>query len=104
MKAKPMKTLLIAGLLMVSGAANAHDWYHSRGGYGYNNGISPGAAAVIGGIIGYGMGRSTVPPAPIYYPPAPVYNTPMPPAPPGFTYTGIWNPSCNCYQYVLVPY
>lgn len=88
-------SILIAATIIPAAPASAND----------------GTAAIIGGIIGYTMGRNSVPyggyPPPVYYPPpvpqAPPYAGNLPPAPYGFAYTPQYLPHCNCYQWILIP-
>ena len=88
---------------------------YNHGGYkysGHNRGGSWVGPAVVGGVIagavvGSVLTRQYYTPEPVYIAPAPVYVNPpvvvQPPAPYGYHWQNMLNPSCNCYQNVLVP-
>jgi hypothetical protein len=73
--------------LAVAPVAQARDWHdHGRGGYrgDYRHHNNAGAA-IIGGLIGLGVGAAIASggyaaPPPAYYAPAPGYYAPPPPA------------------------
>lgn len=100
------KILLTLTMLLLAGTANAHEWDHRyRGGYyGYRNSwIAP---AIVGGVIGYELGRpryyEPLPPLPVVIvEPQPQVVVPTPPA--GYHYSSILDAGCNCYRTVLVP-
>lgn len=78
-------TVLIAGL-EVAPAAHAAHW-HGGGNYHHSGGGNVAGAAIVGGIIGLGIGAAiassgyyAAPPPPVYYgaPPAYYYSPPPP--------------------------
>ena len=110
------KLALILLMLSISSTAIADEHHHGHhghhGGYdgghrgGNNDWILPAiiGTAIVGGAM-YEYGRPTPPPT-YYYPPAPVYQQapPIYPAVPyGYHQQSVFDPSCNCYKYALVP-
>ncbi len=110
------KLALILLMLSISSTAIADEHHHGHhghhGGYdgghrgGNNDWILPAiiGTAIVGGAM-YEYGRPTPPPT-YYYPPAPVYQQ-APPIYPAVPYEyhqqSVFDPSCNCYKYALVP-
>jgi hypothetical protein len=73
---------LVAGMALAP-VAQARDWHGGRGGYGYRGGGGhfPVGAAVVGGLIGLGVGAAIAgsgPPPPVYYGPPGYYGAPPP--------------------------
>lgn len=110
------KLALFLLMLSISSTAIADEHHHGHhghhGGYdgghrgGNNDWILPAiiGTAIVGGAM-YEYGRPTPPPT-YYYPPAPVYQQapPIYPAVPyGYHQQSVFDPSCNCYKYALVP-
>ncbi|HEX3953105.1 MAG TPA: hypothetical protein VHW90_06005 [Stellaceae bacterium] len=87
--ARVITAALLAVTLATAPVAQARDW-HGRGGYhgGYRGGHGHGAAgaAIVGGLIGLGLGAAIASgggypaPPPAYYGPRPGYYAPPPPA------------------------
>jgi hypothetical protein len=82
---------LLATIALGTGPAQARDWRgrgdYYRGGGGYHRG-GGGGAAIVGGLIGLGLGAAIASgnrgygyaPPPAYYGPPPGYYAPPPPA------------------------
>lgn len=71
----------IAAVLAVASVAQARDWHGRRYDY-HRHGGGNATAAIVGGLIGLGVGAaiaSSAPP-PAYYGPPPGYYAPPPPA------------------------
>jgi len=87
-----LSAALVASLT-IAPAANADNWRGYRGHHDHSYHGNPAAAAIIGGLVGLGVGAAIAsgggyyapPPAyygppPAYYAPPPGYYTPPPPA------------------------
>lgn len=72
---------------------------------GHGGGWNWVAPAIIGGIVGYELGRpQVIQQPPVIVQPAPVYSYPQPqPMPYGYRYIQAYDPSCGCYKQVMVP-
>lgn len=88
MHARVLAAALVAGLASAP-AAHADNWH--RGGHGrhyhHGNNAAAAGAAIIGGIVGLGLGAAIASggygyyaPPPVYYGPPPGYYAPPPPA------------------------
>ena len=76
------------------GYYHGHHGYYRGPGYGYNGWVAPLVTGlVVGGAIGYAT-------APRYVVPAQPYPTP---APIGYHYQNVFDPTCNCYKTALLP-
>lgn len=103
-----MKKLIAILTLCLSTTAFADGYHHHGGGhYHHSNGGDWIAPAIIGGVIGYGIGRNSYPTPNVYsypYPaPYPVYpNPPVVYQEPVYQYTWIYDDWCRCNKRVLV--
>jgi hypothetical protein len=89
-RARILTAALITGLALAPAAAHAEDWHHGGHGRDYHRGGGNAAgAAIIGGIVGLGLGAAIAsnsyggyyaPPPPVYYGPPAGYYAPPPPA------------------------
>jgi hypothetical protein len=87
---------LIAGLATAP-SAHAERW-HGHGHYQHHNGGNAAAGAIIGGLVGLGVGAAIAsgggyyppyyPPPPVYYGAPPGYYQPPPPVYYGYGYRG----------------
>ena len=103
-----MKRLLCVVLMGLAVTAQADEWrhrgWHQEPHYAYRTGGDWVGPAIIGGIIGYELGRPrynppvVVAPPPVVYPP--VSSPPYPPY--GYHYEQMLDAYCNCYRTVLV--
>lgn len=110
-----MKKILAVLLMTLTASAFAHG-YGYRGpvyvnNYGYRGGwVAPALAGVAVGAL---AARSyyTPPPA-VYVQPQVVYTqppvyvqqpNPVPSATPGYHWSQVLDPACNCYKYALIP-
>lgn len=96
---KKIITAVVLGLLALSANADpgwnrghhGHGYY--RPGYNYNWAAPLVTGLVIGGAIGYATAPQFVVPPQPYPTPAPI----------GYHYQNVFDPSCNCYKTALVP-
>jgi hypothetical protein len=88
MIAYPVRLIIapaLAAALAIAPVAQARDWHGHRDYRGHRGGGAAGAA-IIGGLIGLGLGAAIAsqggyaPPPPAYYGPSPGYYAPPPPA------------------------
>ena len=78
------------------GGWDRHEYHGGGGGW-----VAP---MILGGVIGYELGRPRYePPIIVQQPPPVVYTTTLPPPPLGYHYAQLIDPMCNCYKYALVP-
>jgi hypothetical protein len=86
---------LIAGLAITAPSVHAERW-HGHGYYHRHNGGNAAAGAIIGGLVGLGIGAAIAsgggyypaPPPPVYYGAPPGYYQPPPPVYYGYGYRG----------------
>ena len=82
--------------------AQADEWrhrgWHQEPRYVYRSSNDWVGPAIIGGIIGYELGRPRYNPPAVVYPP--VSSPPYPPY--GYHYEQMLDAYCNCYRTVLV--
>lgn len=86
----------IAAATLIAGtapAADAQRYYGGYHGYYHRGGIGAGGAAVLGGLVGLGIGAAIASDHPRYYG-APGYYYGPGPAPRGYYYDGYYAPRC----------
>jgi len=93
---KPLQTLLIASLIMISAASHAHPSGHHYWGHNHYGWVAP---LVIGSAVGYAVATRPQPVV-IQQPPPNIYYQPQ--APYGYHYENILDANCNCYRLVLI--
>ena len=90
-RAHLLPTAALAAALATAPAAYAEHWHggehnYYHGGYHHGGGGRAAGAAIVGGLVGLGLGAALasggayVAPPPVYYGPPPGYYAPPPPA------------------------
>lgn len=101
----------ILAILLITSSASAFAWHgHGYRGpvyvnnYGYNNNwVAP---TLVGAAVGYAIARPYYVQPQIIYTQPPVYvqqPNPVPSATPGYHWSQVLDPVCNCYKYALIP-
>ena len=95
-----MKKFLIAAFILVTSfSAIAHCCYR----YSYRWNGATWVPFAMGTIVGAEIASQNrtviIEPQPVYAQPM---NQPLPPAPVGYHYTSLLDPSCNCYRWALI--
>lgn len=85
--------MLIVGMTTVSAHEGRCCYRNNYGGW-----VMP---TIIGGVIGYELGRPRYEPAPVIVQPAPIYTMPVPPY--GYHWQQVIDPTTNTTKWALMP-